>query len=389
MQHELCPNETFLLNPSFALLWTAIMKFSSELTLCFVFLSALTTQAAIITTGDVDPIDPSVWAAGTVVVGHVGETSEGALTINDGSSVSVVASVRLGEYAGAMGTLNVSGAGSTLTNNWRDLYVGWSGTGKLNITDGGTVNTSYSGYIGYQGGSSGKATVSGVGSTWNITSPYEPSTIHGSLHVGAGGNGQLSIADGGRVNVEAFLLIDQLENGESFINMSSGGMLALKGEVDDSIDDFFSIVEGTDAIRWWDTSAGDWAILNTATINTDYTLEYLTSGDLTGYTLLTVMAAGPVSGDANGDGKVDGSDVTVLAGNWQVGVNDGQTATWLMGDFNSDGRVDGSDVTILAGNWQHNVTSTATAVPEPGIATLLFAILLAMGLIQVGRVATR
>ena len=46
-------------------------------------------------------------------------------------------------------------------------------------------------------------------------------------------------------------------------------------------------------------------------------------------------------GDANSDGKVDGSDVTILAGNWQVGVNDGKTATWSMGDFNGDHKVDG------------------------------------------------
>ena len=54
-----------------------------------------------------------------------------------------------------------------------------------------------------------------------------------------------------------------------------------------------------------------------------------------------------LAGDANLDGQVDGSDVTILAGNWQS-----TTATWDSGDFNGDGRVDGSDVTILAGNWQ-------------------------------------
>ena len=64
-----------------------------------------------------------------------------------------------------------------------------------------------------------------------------------------------------------------------------------------------------------------------------------------------------IAGDANGDGKVDGSDVTILAGNWQKGVGDGLTATWEEGDFNDDGKVDGSDVTILAGNWQYGVTA--------------------------------
>lgn len=73
-----------------------------------------------------------------------------------------------------------------------------------------------------------------------------------------------------------------------------------------------------------------------------------------------------IPGDANRDGMVDGSDVTILAGNWQVGVPGGSTSvTWQMGDFNGDYMVDGSDVTILAGNWQYGVppaeSSSATS----------------------------
>ena len=83
---------------------------------------------------------------------------------------------------------------------------------------------------------------------------------------------------------------------------------------------------------------------------------------------------GPIPGDANGDGKVDGSDVTILAGNWQYGVGaEKSDATWSMGDFNGDGKVDGSDVTILAGNWQCGVAGNAAAVPEPTILSMLFA----------------
>ena len=78
-----------------------------------------------------------------------------------------------------------------------------------------------------------------------------------------------------------------------------------------------------------------------------------------------------IAGDANGDGKVDGSDVTILAGNWQKGVSDGLTASWEEGDFNDDGKVDGSDVTILAGNWQYGVEAAAASVPEPSTLALL------------------
>ena len=89
---------------------------------------------------------------------------------------------------------------------------------------------------------------------------------------------------------------------------------------------------------------------------------------------IEVYAALPdekIPGDANKDGKVDGSDVTILAGNWQRGVTPPADATWEMGDFNEDGKVDGSDVTILAGNWQYGVTAAASAVPEPGTLCLL------------------
>ena len=90
----------------------------------------------------------------------------------------------------------------------------------------------------------------------------------------------------------------------------------------------------------------------------------------------TILPGDPtpdIPGDANRDNKVDGSDVTILAGNWQVGVDPSDTTevTWEMGDFNGDGQVDGSDVTILAGNWQAGVEVAAASVPEPSMVMLL------------------
>ena len=89
-----------------------------------------------------------------------------------------------------------------------------------------------------------------------------------------------------------------------------------------------------------------------------------------------------IPGDANKDGKVDGSDVTILAGNWQYGADGNGSATWEMGDFNGDGKVDGSDVTILAGNWQHGVTVATTSVPEPSIIVLLLTAIAGLLLIR-------
>ena len=58
-----------------------------------------------------------------------------------------------------------------------------------------------------------------------------------------------------------------------------------------------------------------------------------------------ISAECPIScvGDLNGDGVVDGADLSILLGEWNQASEDG--------DLNSDGIVDGADLTILLGNW--------------------------------------
>lgn len=72
----------------------------------------------------------------------------------------------------------------------------------------------------------------------------------------------------------------------------------------------------------------------------------------------TFEAAAPTvqgAGDANGDGKVDVSDLGILAANY------GETAgsLWTAGDFNDDGAVDVSDLGILAANYGQGSGSSA------------------------------
>ena len=105
--------------------------------------------------------------------------------------------------------------------------------------------------------------------------------------------------------------------------------------------------------------------------------------------ILEAIAPEPIPGDANGDGVVDGSDITIVAGSWQQ-VGDPGTIT---GDLNNDGVVNGSDITILAGNWQYGIStastelenssslsdgSTSTEVPEPTAWTLLLGLALSV-----------
>ncbi len=111
--------------------------------------------------------------------------------------------------------------------------------------------------------------------------------------MGDEGAGTLNITNGGLVEVNGMLAIDYDTVFsadpiiDSCINMSTGGMLALYGDADDSLLDFLSLVEGTDAINYWDAGLSGWDALSNATWGADYTLA-LGQGNLAGYTVLTV-----------------------------------------------------------------------------------------------------
>ena len=53
-------------------------------------------------------------------------------------------------------------------------------------------------------------------------------------------------------------------------------------------------------------------------------------------------------GDANLDGKVNGTDFNLMAANFNQAVTDG----WDKGDFNYDGKVNGSDFVLLGRQFQ-------------------------------------
>ena len=88
----------------------------------------------------------------------------------------------------------------------------------------------------------------------------------------------------------------------------------------------------------------------------------------------------PVAGDANGDGKVDGTDLAVWQLNYDpLGVN-AATNDFITGDWDDDGRIDGTDLAL----WQLNYDPLGTihgasleggggleTVPEPATIGLL------------------
>ena len=252
----------------------------SDLDLIFDATHGLTQVLTLNDPGQNITINLDTTRPATIGAGYGGD---GSLLIADSMAV-LSSSGFLAHQPGSMGVATVTGEGSTWTTG--TLNVAFVGDATLAITDGGTVNCT-DGYIGredaFTGGgprrrSIGVATVSGAGSTWVCSD---------DLSVGVDGDGTLNILHGGLVKVADRLTIQEDNDGSSFVNMATGGMLALYGQADGSLFDFMANIHGQGPIRYWDDGTG-WADITGATYGDDYTLSYLTAGDLAGYTVLTV-----------------------------------------------------------------------------------------------------
>jgi T5SS/PEP-CTERM-associated repeat protein/autotransporter-associated beta strand protein len=127
-------------------------------------------------------------AAGVVVGGQ----GTGTLTIQDGGTVTGGGG-SVGQSAGSTGTVTVTGPGSSWSNGLSGgLNIGSFGTGSLTIANGGRVIniTNFTANIGNGPGSQGTVLVTGAGSTWSNNL---------GVNIGNSGTGTLTIADSGIV----------------------------------------------------------------------------------------------------------------------------------------------------------------------------------------------
>lgn len=279
----------------------------------------------------IDGLGSSWQISNNIYVGYMGYGVTGKLNITNGASV-LNDEASVGFSSDTSGTVEVKGQESYWQT--KDLYVGRDGNGTLKINGGAQVNSRYA-YTGYYANSSGTIEVDGKGSMLNsIYSVIIGDTGTGNLsvqngamlsayHVGAGyggigvvnvsgvdsklicRDGSLSVGrgvKGGIVNIsnQGLVVAADIDTGYyngfgagdyGYVNLESGGTLALLGDLDDSIFQFLTKVERDDVIRYWDYGASDWSLITNATMNEDYFLEYISdiNNELYGYTTLTIV----------------------------------------------------------------------------------------------------
>ena len=139
---------------------------------------AITTAAGMIgngVNGSVTLTNGATWTLGNLNLVLGTHDGSGTLRVNNGSKISGIDELRIGEYAAnAQGTVTIDGANSSVSSVWS--VVGDQGRGNLMITRGGTLSLSEHMNIGYVGNTSntsrngyGVALVDGENSLLDVT----------------------------------------------------------------------------------------------------------------------------------------------------------------------------------------------------------------------------
>ena len=142
-----------------------------------------------------------------------GYSGSGALIASNGAQVSLVDGFALGVTAGGVGTATVTGAGTVLGTQ-RKAFIGASGRGDLTVSDGGKVNVRDDITIAGQSTGVGTVTVTGTGSSLST-----------DLFMGVGerGTGTLTVGNGATVRTGGNTVIGGQATGNGAVNVSGAG----------------------------------------------------------------------------------------------------------------------------------------------------------------------
>lgn len=127
---------------------------------------------------------------------YVGYTGTGVVNISNGGSFINDGTAILGYRSGSVGTVNVDGGTASFTRAGDyPLEIGYRGTGAINVTNGGQVTTAgLAFFLGFRSGANGTITVDGPASRWTSTTSFV--VVGGNDFSTAAGNGTINVLNG-------------------------------------------------------------------------------------------------------------------------------------------------------------------------------------------------
>lgn len=168
------------------------------------------------------------WNAGQLFSHHgvVGASSNGRMTVNDGK-IELKEGITLGQLPGCTGELLIRGTNSSLktTSYMGDgISVGDQGIGRLEIREGGQVQSVQSVRIANQTGSQGSIVVDGTGSSLCLISTEL--LMYPALSVR---NGKLAVQNGGEVRVDSEMTVGRASGGLGEVLVAGSGSILSAG----------------------------------------------------------------------------------------------------------------------------------------------------------------
>ncbi|SPP62949.1 VPLPA-CTERM sorting domain-containing protein [Nitrospira lenta] len=394
---------------------TLMLSGAFALPAAMVGLVAGLAQAALLTTGDVNPVNSANWTNGSTV--SIGTTSNGAVVLDSGSTVNLGSvTANLGNAAGVTGTISVDGAGSAwqgfgasritagngaggigvinLTNgglmSGLSLRVGFANnsTGILNISNGGILANGAA--LGDAVGSTGIATVDGAGSQLNnalavgdrgtglltIKNGASATTYYGTVGRYSTGTG-IVVVDGpgsswnvGTSGLQVGIGIDG-GGGVGRLTVTNGAVLAVDGSVQDSGLGIFNGSKGTVMVNG---ASSQWTNLHGVHVGQSGTGQLsLSDGAAFTASALTINSASVVTMDVGTGSTVTSTGALINDGTIRMAAK----ATAANGTYTpiSAGSWSGSgQVQALGGVYDqtnHSVTVSTAATGQAGVATTI------------------
>jgi len=318
--------------------------------------------------------------SGTLTIGATGSITSTAVNVSNGATMTVNGSIGTttnltnnGTFSSTLATTEIStlnGSGtvnltsSTLSTLRVDAGGSFSGsiassTGALLVT-GGTLTLS--GSNSYGSGTS----VTGGTLVIDPVGPTASALPAGALNVS--GSGEVQLSQNVTLGSQSTMGVPTSNVNISSLSISGNGVLDITNNhiiIDytpgnDPINSIASMIATGYAGSTW---SGPGIISSLAASNPSYGVGYADSadnGNPAGLASGTIEIMYTLLGDANLDGKVNGSDFTLMAANF----NDSVTNGWDEGDFNYSGTVNGDDFVLLADNFNQFASQSAVAAAD-------------------------